>query len=266
MSHFIWPLVVSALGGWLAIFCLSVYAHRSIAHRAVTLHPIVAHFMRFWLWFATGTPTRRWVAVHRKHHAFTDLPEDPHSPAQHGLAKIFFLGYFYYRREAMNKATIEKYGGDNCPNDWLERNVYDKHDNLGLLLMLGLDLLLFGWYGLFAYAVQIIWVSLWAAGFINGVGHVLGYRNFDTKDTSRNIMPVAVICSGEELHNNHHRWPRSAKFAMKWWEVDVGWMFIRTLSVFGMANSIYVRNKRWTPRAVELPSVDLAPEPEPEPE
>jgi stearoyl-CoA desaturase (Delta-9 desaturase) len=249
-------VLVAALGGWFSILCLSVFAHRSIAHRALTLHPVVAHVMRFWLWFSTGTPTRRWVAVHRKHHVYTDVEGDPHSPKMFGLWRIFFLGYWYYRREAMKPETIERYGA-NCPSDWLENNVYEKHDNLGLLLLLGLDIAVFGLYaGIVAYVVQMVWVSLWAAGFINGIGHAVGYRNFETTDTSRNIMPVAVICSGEELHNNHHRWPRSAKFSMRWFEIDTGWGLIRTLAALGLASDIYVRNRRW--KAAEVAADDDA--------
>ena len=176
-------------------------------------------------------------------------------PGDFGLPRIFFVGYWYYRREAMKPETIETYGA-NCPDDWIERNVYEKHDNLGLVLMLILDIAIFGvGPGLFAYAVQIIWVSLWAAGVINGIGHAWGYRNWDTQESSRNIVPIALLVSGEELHNNHHRWPRSAKFSMKWYEVDAGWMLIRTLAAFGLATDIYVRNKRWRPDA--SPVVDL---------
>jgi len=220
------------------------------------LHPVVAHVMRFWLWFTTGTPTRRWVAVHRKHHVYTDGEGDPHSPAVFGLARIFFLGYWYYKREANKPEVIAQYGA-NCPDDWVERNVYEKHENLGLLLLLGLDLLVFGPLpGAVAFAVQIIWVSLWAAGVINGIGHAWGYRDFETKDTSRNIVPIAILVSGEELHNNHHRWPRSAKFSMRWFEVDIGWALIRTLAAVGLARDIYVRNRRW--RAVRTDDVDGA--------
>jgi stearoyl-CoA desaturase (delta-9 desaturase) len=243
-------IVCAAIGGWFSILCLSVFAHRSMAHRAVTLGSIPSHVMRFWLWFSTGTPTRRWVAVHRKHHVYTDVDGDPHSPLLFGLPRIFFLGYWYYRREAMKPDTIEQYGKD-CPNDWLERNVYEKHDNIGLILMLVADMLIFGvGPGLVAYGVQIIWVSLWAAGFVNGIGHAIGYRNWQTGDTSRNIMPIGIITSGEELHNNHHRWPRSAKFSMKWYELDLGWAFIRAFAAVGQAKDIYVKNRRW--RAAEI--------------
>lgn len=243
----LYAIVAAALGGWFSILCLSVFAHRSMAHRAVTLHPAIAHVMRFWLWFSTGTATRRWVAVHRKHHVFTDGPEDPHSPVIYGLPRVFFGGYWLYRRESLKPETIAQYGKD-CPEDWIERNVYEKHDNLGLVLMLLLDVGVFGVVpGLIAYGIQIIWVSVWAAGFINGVGHALGYRNWATQEASRNILPVGIICSGEELHNNHHRWPRSAKFSMRWFEFDLGWALLRTLHVFGLASDIYVKNKRWKP-------------------
>jgi stearoyl-CoA desaturase (delta-9 desaturase) len=177
---------------------------------------------------------------------------DPHSPALYGLPRVFFAGYWLYRAEGMKQETIDKYGA-NCPSDWLERNVYEKHDNLGLILMLLLDMAVFGvGAGLVAYGVQIIWVSLWAAGFINGIGHAVGYRNWKTGDTSRNIMPVGIICSGEELHNNHHRWPRSAKFSMRWFEFDLGWAFIRSFAALGLADDIYVKNRRWkTTQAVQ---------------
>jgi stearoyl-CoA desaturase (delta-9 desaturase) len=237
-------VLVACASGWLSILCLSLFAHRSIAHRAVVFHPIIAHPMRFWLWLTTGTATRRWVAVHRKHHIHTDSIGDPHSPVVYGLPRVFFLGYWLYRREAIDPATIAAHGA-NCPDDWLERHVYERHDNLGLVLMLVIDLLVFGTPGLLAFAIQIIWLGLWAAGVINGLGHALGYRNFDTKDASRNIVPIAVAVSGEELHNNHHRWPRSAKFSMRVWELDIGWVVIRALSAVGLARDIYVRNRRW---------------------
>jgi stearoyl-CoA desaturase (delta-9 desaturase) len=251
-------IIVAALGGWFTIMCLSVYAHRSIAHRALTLGPIPSHIMRFWLWFTTGVSVRRWVAVHRKHHVYTDVEGDPHSPALFGLARIFFLGYYYYKREALNDAVVEQYGKD-CPNDWLERNVYEKHTTLPLLVMGGLYIAIFGlWAGLVGYVISIIWVSFWAAGVINGIAHAIGYRNWATKDTSRNIVPIGFLSSGEELHNNHHRWPRSAKFSMKWYEFDAGWALIRLCYAFGQASDIYVKNRRWKPEKlhVELPDVE----------
>jgi stearoyl-CoA desaturase (delta-9 desaturase) len=237
-------VVVACASGWLSILCLSLFAHRSIAHRAVVFHPVVAHPARFWLWLTTGAATRRWVAVHRKHHIHTDEIGDPHSPKVYGLAKIFFAGYWYYRREATDPDVVAAHGA-NCPDDWLERNVYERHDNLGLVLLALIDLVVFGWPGLLAFGIQLIWLALWASGVINGLGHALGYRNFDTQDASRNIVPVAVLVSGEELHNNHHRWPRSAKFSTRWWEIDIGWWVIRVLAFFGLASEIYVRNKRW---------------------
>ena len=168
---------------------------------------------------------------------------------------MFFLGYYYYKREALNDAVIEQYGKD-CPNDWLERNVYDKHDWLPLIAMGVIEVAIFGvGPGLVAWVISIIWVSLWAAGVINGIAHAIGYRNWVTKDTSRNIVPIGILSSGEELHNNHHRWPRSAKFSMKWYEFDIGWAFIRTCYAFGQASDIYVRNRRWKPSKIELPDV-----------
>src|SRR5258706_11749304 len=183
-------LLVACLSGWLTILCLSVYCHRALAHRAVTLHPVVAHFMRFWLWFTTGASTRAWVAVHRKHHALVDREGDPHSPVVYGLTNILLLGVFYYRREARRPETLERYGKE-CPDDWLERRIYVPLDLLGLGLMLAVDLAIFGWAaGALAFGVQILWEVIWAAGVINGLGHALGYRNFDGRDSSRNILPL----------------------------------------------------------------------------
>jgi stearoyl-CoA desaturase (delta-9 desaturase) len=237
-------ILFACASGWLTILCLSLYAHRAMAHRSLTLHPAVAHFMRFWLWLTTGASTRAWVAVHRKHHAFVDREEDPHSPVVHGLLKILFFGYWYYRRETLNAETIEKYGKD-CPNDWLERNVYVRLHLVGLGLLLLFNVLVFGIVpGLVAFGIQILWEEIWAAGVINGLGHAVGYRDFDTRDASRNIVPWGLIVSGEELHNNHHRWPRSARFSARWWEIDIGWGVIRVLSALGLARDLYVFDRR----------------------
>lgn len=237
-------VVFACVSGWLTILCLSLYCHRAIAHRAVSLHPVVAHFMRFWLWLTTGASTRAWVAVHRKHHAFVDRPGDPHSPVVFGLTRIFFLGYFYYRKETLDPETLAKYGRD-CPDDWLERNVYVRLHLLGLALVATFDLWMFGlWGGLAAIAIQIAWEALWAAGVINGLGHAFGYRSFESRDASRNIVPVGLLVSGEELHNNHHRWPRSAKFSARWFEVDLGWGVLRALAAVGLAKDLYVFDRR----------------------
>lgn len=236
-------ILVGSASGWLTILCLSIYTHRSISHRSVIFHPLIAHVMRFWLWFSTGASTRAWVAVHRKHHAFVDRSGDPHSPAREGLLPILVLGYWYYRRETQNADTISKYG-HGCPDDWVERHVYASFPWLGLLMLLGLDVLLLGIPGFVTYFIQLGWEALWAAGVINGFGHACGYRNFETRDASRNILPLAVLVSGEELHNNHHRWPRSAKFSVRRWEIDSGWLFIWALARLGLARDVYVFDRK----------------------
>jgi stearoyl-CoA desaturase (delta-9 desaturase) len=236
-------ILAGSLSGWFTILCLSIYAHRSIAHRSVILHPAIAHLMRFWLWFSTGASTRAWVAVHRKHHAFVDRNGDPHSPVCEGLLHIVFFGYWYYRREARDADTVSKYGY-NCPEDWVERRVYAPLSWLGLLALLGTDLFLFGIPGFVTYSIQLSWEALWAAGVINGFGPAYGYRNFDTRDASRNIVPFGILVAGEELHNNHHRWPRSAKFSMRRREIDSGWLFIWALVRLGLARDIYIRDEK----------------------
>lgn len=233
-------LLFACVCGWFANLSISIYAHRALAHRALVLHPAVAHVMRFCIWLTTGTGVRQWVAVHRKHHANVDREGDPHSPVIHGIARILLGVYWYYRRETLNAETVEKYGHD-CPDDTLERHLYAR-GNLGLLLLLATHLALFGFRaGLVGFAFQIVWMPLWA-GVINGLGHHLGYRNFDTPDASRNIVPWGLVVGGEELHNNHHRSPRSARFAAAWWELDIGWIVIRALAAFGLARQIHVQD------------------------
>jgi len=244
-------VLFACISGWLTIFCLSVYCHRAAAHRAVVLHPVVSHVMRFWLWLTTGASTRAWVAVHRKHHALVDREGDPHSPVVYGLSNILFLGYFYYRREARVAATLEKYGRD-CPDDWVERRVYVPLHMLGVCLVLAFDLFVFGpAAGAVAFVVQMLWEVIWAAGVINGLGHTVGYRNFETRDSSRNIVPFGVLISGEELHNNHHRYPRSAKFSTRWYEIDVGWWFLRALAAVGLARDLYVHDRPFEEHRIE---------------
>jgi fatty-acid desaturase len=234
------------------ILFLSVYAHRSLAHRSLALHTAVAHVMRFWLWLTTGTDVRRWVAVHRKHHAHTDRPGDPHSPVVLGLARVLLLGYWYYRRATLDEETVAKYGYD-CPDDWLERHLYARRDGKGLLLLFIIDLGCFGTGpALLAFGIQLVWVALWASSVVNGLGHAVGYRTFVGRDGSRNLVPFGLLVAGEELHNNHHRWPRSAKFSVKPWELDVGWALVRVLATLGLARELYVHDRRW-------PSCDGAP-------
>lgn len=218
----------------ITIIGVTVFLHRSQAHRGLDLHPAVMHFFRFWLWLTTGMVTKEWVAIHRKHHAKVEREGDPHSPVVFGLGKVFFRGAELYRLEANNPETLKRFG-HGTPDDWMERNVYTKHSLLGVLIMLGLDLALFGVLGLTVWAVQMAWIPFWAAGVVNGVGHAFGYRNFASPDTSTNVSPWGIIIGGEELHNNHHAYGTSAKFSTKWYEFDLGWAYIQVLSAFGLA-------------------------------
>jgi len=215
---------------------VTIYLHRYQAHRALDLHPVIAHFFRCWLWLTTGMVTREWVAIHRKHHAKCETPQDPHSPQVRGLGKVLWQGAELYRQEAGNRGTLEHYG-HLTPDDWLERHVYARLPWLGITLMLLLDIALFGAAGLVMWAVQMAWVPFWAAGVINGVGHYWGYRNYETADASRNILPLAIFIGGEELHSNHHAFPASARFSSKWWEFDLGWSYIRLLTLLGLAKT-----------------------------
>jgi stearoyl-CoA desaturase (Delta-9 desaturase) len=218
----------------ITIACVTLYLHRSQAHRAVAFHPVVAHFMRFWLWLTTGMNTREWVAIHRKHHQAADTKDDPHSPTQHGIWRVLFGGAFLYAKAKKNKILINELG-HGTPNDWIEEHVYTPHPLSGILLMLVIDILLFGPIGIVVWGVQMLWIPFWAAGVINGAAHWWGYRNYKVQDTSRNLWPWAVWIGGEELHNNHHGDGASAKFSKKWYEFDIGWMYIRILKFFGLA-------------------------------
>jgi stearoyl-CoA desaturase (delta-9 desaturase) len=218
----------------ITIACVTIFLHRHQAHRALDLHPVPSHLFRFWLWFATGVITKEWASIHRKHHAKCETAEDPHSPIIFGIKKVLFQGYELYRKEAENKETMERYG-HGTPDDWLERNLYSKHSALGISLMLVVDIVLFGPIGLTIWAVQMAWIPVNAAGIINGAGHYWGYRNFQCADASTNIIPVGIFIGGEELHNNHHAYASSAKLSSKWYEFDIGWMYIRILQAFGMA-------------------------------
>jgi len=246
LSRFSWVGVVltGLVLTHMTIAGVTIYLHRHQAHRALDLHPVISHFFRFWLWMTTGMVTREWVAVHRKHHAKCETPEDPHSPRVLGIRKVMWEGSELYRRESANRETLEHYG-HLTPGDWLERHLYSRFPWLGITLMLVLDIALFGSLGLVLYAVQMAWIPFWAAGVINGVGHWWGYRNFETPDASRNITPIAILIGGEELHANHHAFPASARFSIKWWEFDLGWIWIRLLSLLGLA-----RVKKVAPRPV----------------
>ncbi len=218
----------------ITIAAVTIFLHRCQAHRALDLHPIPSHFFRFWLWMTTGMVTKEWAAIHRKHHAKCESTEDPHSPVTRGIEIVVFEGAELYRIEAKNRETIEKYG-HGTPDDWIERNVYTKHSALGVSLMLVINLLLFGVLGLTVWAIQMAWIPVTAAGIINGIGHYWGYRNFDCKDASTNILPIGIIIGGEELHNNHHTFGTSAKLSAKWYEFDIGWMYISILAFLGLA-------------------------------
>jgi len=229
-----WGYIVAALVmTHITIASVTIFLHRHQAHRALDLHPIPSHFFRFWLWLTTGMVTKEWAAIHRKHHAKCETEEDPHSPQTRGIRKVLWEGAELYRAEAKNAETLSKYG-HGTPDDWIERNVY-QHSVYGISLMLIIDVLLFGFAGLTIWAVQMVWIPFWAAGVINGIGHFWGYRNYECSDASRNISPWGILIGGEELHNNHHSFATSAKLSSKWYEFDIGWMYIRILSMLGMA-------------------------------
>lgn len=229
-NHFSYlNLIYLFLTTHLTILTVTIYLHRSQAHRSLTVSSPLAHFFRFWCWFTTGQSTQQWTAVHRKHHAFCEKNGDPHSPQIFGLWTVLFKGVSLYQKEATNPETLEKYG-KFTPNDWIENHVYKKHSWLGMLTLLALNLIFFGYHGIWMFMVQILWIPFWAAGVINGLGHFQGYRNFKTNDTSTNLIPFGFIIGGEELHNNHHAYPTSAKFSMKWYEFDWGWHVIKFLS------------------------------------
>ena len=218
----------------ITIASVTIYLHRHQAHRAMDLHALPAHFFRLWLWLGTGQVTKEWVSIHRKHHAKCETLEDPHSPQAHGIKKVFWQGAELYRAESKNKETMSKYG-HGTPNDWIERNLYTRFSWQGVGLMMIINLALFGAAGLAVWAVQMMWIPVTAAGIINGIGHYWGYRNFEAPDASTNISPWGVMIGGEELHNNHHTYPTSAKFSVKPYEFDIGWGYIRALEMVGLA-------------------------------
>ena len=226
----------------ITIACVTLYLHRSQAHRAVTFHPVVSHFMRFWLFLTTGMITKQWVAIHRRHHRFDDAEGDPHSPHIFGIWTVFFKGALLYNKASKDKQMVRQYGV-GTPDDWIERNLYTPHSRLGITIMLVINLCLFGLWGWLVWLVQLVWIPLWAAGVVNGFGHWWGYRNTDTKDFSRNIVPWDFWVGGELLHNNHHADPASPKLSRRWYEFDIGWMYIRMLETLGLAK---LREKKQT--------------------
>ena len=231
-----WQLVgITLVLTHITIVGVTVYLHRCQAHRALELGPIPSHFFRFWLWLTTGMVTREWAAIHRKHHAKCETAEDPHSPQILGINKVLWTGVVLYVQESRNKETITRYG-HGTPDDWMERNFYARHEKKGVTLMALINIALFGLVpGLLVWGVQMIWIPFWAAGVINGIGHFWGYRTFQAKDASTNIVPWGILIGGEELHNNHHAYATSAKLSNRWFEFDIGWMYIRIFEMLGQA-------------------------------
>lgn len=231
----------------LTILSVTLYLHRSQAHRGVDFHPVLAHFFRFWTWLTTSMITREWAAIHRKHHAKCETEEDPHSPMHKGIGTVFWRGVELYREARTDRASIEQYG-KGCPDDWIERKLYTPHATMGPTLLLFISFALFGFAGVAIWAIQMAWIPFWAAGVVNGLGHWWGYRNFETTDTATNLTPWGVWIGGEELHNNHHAFPSSAKFALRKWEFDIGWAAIKGFEALGLAKVLRV-----------APSLDVRP-------
>jgi len=229
-GYVIYTLVVTHV----TIAAVTIFLHRHQAHRALDLHPIISHFFRFWLWLTTGMVTKEWASIHRKHHAKCETVEDPHSPQIVGIRKVLFEGAELYRKEAANAETLTRYG-HGTPDDWLERKLYTRHNVLGVVLLFIINFVLFGFIGITIWAVQMAWIPLLAAGVINGIGHYWGYRNFQPGDASRNIVPWGILIGGEELHNNHHAYASSARLSNRWYEFDIGWLYIRLLQMVGLA-------------------------------
>lgn len=228
-------IVVALIFTHITIAAVTIFLHRHQAHRALDLHALPSHFFRFWLWLTTGMVTKQWAAIHRKHHAKCETEEDPHSPQMLGINRVLWGGVLLYAKETRNAETMEKYG-HGTPDDWVERNIYSAHARLGILSMAIINFILFGFVpGLFIFLVQMLWIPFWAAGVINGIGHFWGYRNFQCEDASRNIVPWGILIGGEELHNNHHAYATSARLSNKWYEFDIGWLYIRLMEIFKLA-------------------------------
>ena len=234
MNEVVYTLIVTHI----TIVCVTLFLHRGQAHKGILFHPVLSHFMRFWLWLTTGMVTKEWVAIHRRHHRSSDKEGDPHSPIIFGVWRVLFGGAFLYHRAAQNKTMIEQYG-IGTPNDWIEKHVYTAHNFVGVVLMLLINLFLFGSVGLLIWGVQMIWIPFWAAGVINGLAHWIGYCNGNSKDNSRNLSPWGILIGGEELHNNHHLDPANPKLSRRWFEFDIGWMYT---TIFTKLRLAQVRN------------------------
>lgn len=230
MDKILYTLIVTHI----TIICVTLYLHRGQAHKGITFNLFVSHFMRFWLWLTTGMITKQWVAIHRKHHRYSDQNGDPHTPHVYGIYNVLFKGALLYHNASKDTDMVNNYGV-GTPSDWLENNIYSKHSRLGILIMLLINILLFGYWGLLIWLIQMIWIPFWAAGVVNGIGHYFGYRNGETKDQSKNISPWGIIIGGEELHNNHHLNPADSKLSKKWFEFDIGWMYLSILTKLRLA-------------------------------
>jgi len=227
-------LIATLVMTHITIICVTLYLHRGQAHKGIEFHPILEHFMRAWLWLTTGMVTRQWVAIHRKHHRYSDVEGDPHTPHVYGIWQVLFKGAMLYHAASKDKVMVDTYGR-GTPADWVEHNIYTAHSRLGIGILFVLDVLVFGWWGMLIWGIQMIWIPFWAAGVINGIGHWIGYRNGKTKDHSRNIVPWGIVVGGEELHNNHHLDPASARLSKNWYEFDIGWMWLGLFRAIGLA-------------------------------
>ena len=227
-------LLYTLIATHITIVAVTLFLHRSQAHRSVQFHPAVAHFFRFWLWLTTGMVTKQWVAVHRKHHRFSDESGDPHSPHVYGIKKVFFKGAMLYHEASKDKVMVDTYGV-GTPDDWIEHNLYSAYSRLGIGILLVLNIIVFGWIGAIIWGIQMIWIPFWAAGVVNGIGHWWGYRNGETKDKSKNISPWGIIIGGECLHNNHHLEPGNPRLSRRWFEFDIGWMWLSLFRLLGLA-------------------------------
>ena len=234
MNQLIYTLVVTHI----TIIAVTVFLHRGQAHRGLTFHPVLSHFFRFWLWLTTGMVTKQWVAIHRKHHRYSDEPGDPHSPHVFGLWTVLVKGALLYHEASKDKDMVDAYGV-GTPDDWVERNIYSAHSRLGIGILLLLNYWLWGWVGAVIWLVQMAWIPFWAAGVINGIGHWIGYRNGTTQDHSRNIFPIGIIVGGECLHNNHHLDPANPRLSRRWFEFDSGWMYINIFKLLGLLKIKY---------------------------
>ena len=232
-----WEILYLLITTHITIVCVTLYLHRGMAHRGIHFSHLLSHFMRLWLWLTTGMVTKEWVAIHRKHHRYVDGPLDPHSPNIYGILRVLFGGVLLYTAATKDEKVIEQYGA-GTPDDWLERNIYARYSVVGVPLLLILNTFLFHGWGIVIWLIQMAWIPFWAAGVINGIGHWFGYRNNNTMDLSRNIIPFGFLIGGEELHNNHHDDPASPKLSQKWWEFDIGWMWLKLFTYMGLAKLV----------------------------